>query len=237
MGIESIDFKKLEKEYEHLQAVFSAAHQAKHFSIAIFGSARLPKNSPEFEFVSQLTQTLVEQIPVNIVTGGGPGIMEAANQGAMDAIVKQWDHLKKGNRPKTYGMAIHLPYEEKCNPHIHINRFHKHFTTRLQSFVNLIQGAYIDAGGIGTLLEMSLLWQLKQVNHLPAYFPLIVSPVWKPILEAFYDMTFVQRTNNIPLINSDHMALIQFSNNIEEIVEIFQIAHQKWQSKKPTSVD
>jgi hypothetical protein len=72
---------------------------------------------------------------------------------------------------------------------------------------------------------MSLVWQLKQVNHLPAEFPLIVSPIWKPILESFYDMTFSHRKDSVPLINPDNMELIQFSDDIEEIVEIFYLAH------------
>jgi len=230
LTVELIDLlDEVEKVYEHLQQISSVSHKAANFSIAIFGSARLPNSSQEFEFVSKLTQLLVEQIPVDIVTGGGPGIMEAASQGAMNAIKDHKSHVKVGKKPTIYGMSIRLPYEEKSSPYIHINKFHEHFTTRLQSFVSLIQGAYIDVGGIGTLLEMSLLWQLKQANHLPVEFPLVVSPVWKPMLETFYDMTFSQRKNSIQLINSDNMELIKFSDDIEEIVEIFCLAHQKWQ--------
>jgi predicted Rossmann-fold nucleotide-binding protein len=228
--VELIDLlDEVEKVYEHLQQISSVSHKAENFSVAIFGSARLPKSSPEFEFVSKLTQLLVEQISVDIVTGGGPGIMEAASQGAMNAVRDHRYNVKVGKKPTIYGMSVRLPHEEKSSPYIHINKFHEHFTTRLQSFVSLIQGAYIDAGGIGTLLEMSLLWQLKQVNHLPVEFPLVVSPVWKPMLETFYDMTFSQRKNSIQLINSDNMELIKFSDDIEEIVEIFCLAHQKWQ--------
>jgi hypothetical protein len=222
---------EVEKVYEHLQQISSVSHKAENFSIAIFGSARLPESSQEFEFVSKLTQLLVEQIPVDIVTGGGPGIMEAASQGAMNAVRDHISNVKVSKKPTIYGMSIRLPYEEKSSPYIHINKFHEHFTTRLQSFVSLIQGAYIDAGGIGTLLEMSLLWQLKQANHLPVEFPLVVSPVWKPMLEMFYDITFSQRKNSIQLINSDDMELIKFSDDIEEIVEIFCLAHQKWQDQ------
>jgi len=155
--------------------------------------------------------------------------MEAASQGAMNAVIDQDANVKVGRRPTIYGMSVRLPFEEESSPYIHINKLHEHFTTRLQSFVSLIQGAYVDAGGIGSLLEMSLLWELKQVNHLPAEFPLVVSPIWKPILETFYDMTFSRRKKSIPLINPDNMGLIRFSDDIDEIVEIFYLAHQKWQ--------
>ncbi len=220
---------KVESLYEHLNDISSTSHKAKNFSIAIFGSARLQPNTSEFQFIGALSQAIVETLGVDIVTGGGPGIMEAANQGVMQAVIEQWDHFKKGSRPKSYGMSVHLPYEEESSPYLHVEKCHKHFTTRLQSFVSLTQGAYVSAGGIGTLLELSLIWQLKQVNHLPVDFPLILAPVWKPILEAFYEMTFSQRKNRIPLINSDNMDLIQFSDDIEGIIEIFRLAHQKWQ--------
>jgi predicted Rossmann-fold nucleotide-binding protein len=227
--------EKVERLYEHFIDISSASHQAKNFSIAIFGSARLQPNTPEFQFICDLSQAIVETLGTDIVTGGGPGIMEAANKGLMHAVREQRDNFKKGNIPRSYGIRVLLPFEKEDNPYLQVIKHYKHFTTRLQSFVNLTQGAYVSAGGIGTLLELSLPWQLKQVSHLPVDFPLIVSPVWKPILETFYDMTFSQRENSIPLINPDNMALIQFSDDIEEIVEIFSIAHKKWQETQKSA--
>lgn len=223
---------EVENIYEHLQLVSSVSHKTKKFSIAIFGSARLSDDSPEFKFVSRLTQSLVEEMHVDIVTGGGPGIMEAASQGAMNAIRDRGADVNASKNTTIYGMGVRLPYEEELSPNIHINKFHEHFTTRLQSFVSRIQGAYIDAGGIGTLLELSLLWQLKQVNHLPTDFPLVASPVWKPLLKTFYDMAFSQRKNNTPLISQDNMELIKFSDDLEEIIEIFFRYYQQWQRNR-----
>jgi len=227
IGTEFIDLlDEVEKVYEHLQEVSSVAHQAKNFSIAIFGSARVQSDCPEFTFVSKLTKSIVEKIKVDIVTGGGAGIMEAANKGIVSA--SGTPNLNEETKARSWGIHVQrLDY--KPNPFLHIEKYHKHFTTRLQSFVNLIQGAYTAEGGIGTLLELSLLWQLKQVNHLPADFPIVVAPMWKPILELFSEITFSQRTKGIPLIDSEDMELIQFSDNIEEIVDIFYQAHQKWQ--------
>ncbi|OQW91939.1 MAG: hypothetical protein BWK78_03175 [Thiotrichaceae bacterium IS1] len=218
---------EVEKVYEHLQEVSSAAHQAKHFSIAIFGSARVQSDCPEFRFVSQLTKSIAETMSVDIVTGGGAGIMEAANKGIMS--VCDATHLKEATTVRSWGIHVQR-VDYKPNPFLHLEKYHKHFTTRLQSFVNLIQGAYTAVGGIGTLLELSLLWQLKQVRHLPAEFPLVVASIWKPMLEQFYDITFSQRVEGIPLIDSKDMELIQFSDDVEEIVDIFYQAHQKWKS-------
>jgi predicted Rossmann-fold nucleotide-binding protein len=227
-GTELIDLlDEVEKVYEHLQEVSSAAHQAQHFSIGVFGSARVHSDCPEFTFVSKLTQSIVEKIDVDIVTGGGAGIMEAANKGIM--LASSTPSLKK--KARSWGIHVQR-FDSKPNPFLHVEKYHKHFTTRLQSFVNLIQGAYTAEGGIGTLLELSLLWQLKQIKYLPADFPLVVAPMWKPILEQFHEITFSQRAKGIPLIDAEDMALIQFSDDIEEIVAIFSQAHQKWKINK-----
>jgi predicted Rossmann-fold nucleotide-binding protein len=215
----------IETVYEQLLDVSAKSHKSQRFSIAIFGSARLKEQSPEFQFVSKLTKRLLETIDVDIVTGGGPGIMEAANQGLTQACYP----LDK--RAKNYGLLIQLPFEEDANPYVHIEKKHKHFTTRLQSFVGLIQGAYISVGGIGTLLELALLLQLKQAGHLPANFPIIVDSVlWKPLLEQLYDLTYTQRIDS-PLINDGDIQSIIFSNDIDEIVEIFNSTYTLWKTK------
>lgn len=219
---------EIEDIYEETLEKYAAFHKKQYFSVAFFGSARLPNHSPEFNFVMDLAEALVEKIPVDIVTGGGPGLMEAASEGAMNGILNNWHNLRAGTKPKIYSLSISLPYEEERNPYVHVDKTHKNFTTRLQSFVNLIQGAYIGAGGIGTLLELSLLWQLKQMEHIPKEFPLVVSNVWKPMLEMFFDMTSLQRKHNKTLVNDTDMDLLVFSDNINEIVEIFNDAYHNW---------
>jgi predicted Rossmann-fold nucleotide-binding protein len=215
----------IETVYEQLLEITAVSHKAQRFSIAIFGSARLNGHTPEFQFVSRLTEALVEHIDIDIVTGGGPGIMEAANQGLSKAT-------NKINREvKNYGMKIRLPFEENSNPYLHIEKQHAYFTMRLQSFINLIQGAYISSGGIGTLLELSLLLQLKQVGHLPAHFPIVLDPVvWKPLMEKFNELVVTDRSES-PLIDIDDINLITYSDDIDEIVEIFRRAHAQWKQE------
>jgi hypothetical protein len=222
---------EIEYLYEHIQEISSITHKENSFSIAIFGSARLQKSSPEFKFIVDLTQAIVEKTHADIVTGGGPGIMEAANQGTMQVLDKQWNNSIKNKKPKSYGLRVHLPFEKDGNAYLHVDKLHKYFTTRLQSFVNLIQGAYVSTGGIGSLLELSLLWQLKQVSHLPADFPLVLSSIWKPVIDSFYDITVNQRKETT-LINPNDMNLFQFSDDIDEIVDIFVQAQHKWKDHK-----
>nr|VFJ90777.1 MAG: hypothetical protein BECKLFY1418B_GA0070995_102134 [Candidatus Kentron sp. LFY] len=231
IDIEEAEFIKLltrtEQLYEHAQEISSAAHKKNTFSVAIFGSARLQKSS-EFDFIAELAEAIVKATHADIVTGGGPGLMEAANIGVMHALGNQWDALIKDKKPRSYGLRVDLPFEKEGNPYLHVDKFHKLFTTRLQSFVSLIQGAYISAGGIGTLLELSLLWQLKQAEHLPADFPLVVSPVWQPVIDSFLNITLYQRKKTTPLIDGTDIDLLHFSDDIEEIVDIFLQAKDTW---------
>lgn len=227
-SIEMLD--KVEKLYESFTEISASSHKKDNFNIAIFGSARLQSNTPEFQFIFNLSQAIVKKLGVSIVTGGGPGIMEAANQGAMQAILEAGDNLNVGKKPQNVGIRVHLPFEKKGNPYLHVEKVYKHFTTRLQSFVSLIQGAYIGPGGIGTLLELSLLMQMRQTNHLDSYFPIVATPkFWKPVLETFYDVSYQQMDKTHKLIGANDMGCVTFSDDIEEIVSLFEIAFQKWQ--------
>jgi predicted Rossmann-fold nucleotide-binding protein len=110
----------------------------------------------------------------DIVTGGGPGLMEAANKGAQDGQVSA--------EMQSIGIRVHLPFEQGANPFVEQTYEHQTFFTRLHQFV-LMSDAYVVApGGIGTLLEATMIWQLLQVRHLDA--PLVfVGPMWRGLLD------------------------------------------------------
>jgi predicted Rossmann-fold nucleotide-binding protein len=109
----------------------------------------------------------------DIVTGGGPGLMEAANLGASDAQHEGTENI---------GIRVHLPFEQSVNAFVEQAFEHGTFFTRLHQFV-LMSDAYVVApGGIGTLLETAMIWQLLQVRQLDA--PLVlVGPMWKGLVE------------------------------------------------------
>lgn len=161
--------------------------------------------------------------------------MEAANLGIMHALSEQWDDFPKGARPKSYGIRVES-FEEEGNAHLHVDKSYEFFTTRLQSFISLIQGAYIGGGGVGSLLELSFLWQLKQVNHLLIDFPLIASLAWKPVIDSFEEMAIYGRDGLAPLMDDNDKDLLYFSDNVEEIVEIFHQAKSKWDRRRKLDV-
>lgn len=227
-----IELENARKQYEEARKN-SLRHQlARHYRVAIFGSARLKKESEEFIFISDLSKALVEARDVDIVTGGGPGIMEAAHFGARLAIEEASRNGKK-LRSKNYGLTIDLPSKEPPNGHLHYERRHPEFSTRLQEFLDRSQGAYNAPGGIGTLLEQILLVQTRQVSHMEAGFEIVASNFWKPIFDALNDEMYHKRVANgrTPLISEQDLNLIRFTDNIPDIVDIFSNSYDNWWDK------
>jgi uncharacterized protein (TIGR00730 family) len=125
------------------------------FRVCIFGSARISDRHPTYKEVYRLARSLAK-LGVGIVTGGGPGLMEAANRGVRDA---------RNETSKSYGLPIDIPsLAEVPNPHLDIKSQHKRFSSRLDEFIRLTHAVIVAPGGIGTLLELMYVWQLLQVG-------------------------------------------------------------------------
>ena len=125
------------------------------FSVAIFGSARIKETENLYREVFDLAY----QIGANhmtVVTGGGPGLMEAGNSGH-----------KAGSSAevKTTGLTINLPWENEGNPHLDIKKEFNKFSRRLDAFMEISNVMVVMPGGIGTALELFYSWQLLQVGH------------------------------------------------------------------------
>src|SRR5215831_10157345 len=125
------------------------------YRVTIFGSARLKPATPAYNAVKNLAAELTK-MGCDIVTGGGPGLMQAANEGA---------HSARG-RVKSTGIRVTLPFEQESNAFVTEAFEHRTFFTRLHQFVLSSDAFIVAPGGIGTVLELMLIWQLLQVNHL-----------------------------------------------------------------------
>jgi hypothetical protein len=125
--------------------------------ITIFGSARIPESDPIYAAARE-TGRLLGEAGFAVITGGGPGIMEAANRGARDAGVV------------SVGLNIELPFEQEMNPYIDLPlRFH-YFFTRKVMFVRYACAFVVMPGGFGTLdetFEALTLIQTERVEHFP----------------------------------------------------------------------
>ncbi|GGY89980.1 LOG family protein [Streptomyces poonensis] len=126
-------------------------------AISVFGSARTPRTSPEYEAGVALGRGLVEA-GFAVITGGGPGAMEAANKGACDA------------HGVSVGLGIELPFEQGLNQYVDIGLNFRYFFVRKMMFVKYAQGFVVLPGGLGTLdelFEALTLVQTQKVTRFP----------------------------------------------------------------------
>jgi hypothetical protein len=145
-----------------------------NYRVTIFGSARIKSGTPAYESVKQLAAELTS-IGCDIITGGGPGLMQAANEGA---------HSVDPDAPRrSTGIRIELPFEQEVNPFVGQVYEHRTFFTRLHHFMIVSNAFIVVPGGIGTLLELSMVWQLLQVRKLYNTPLILIGKMWPDLVE------------------------------------------------------
>jgi uncharacterized protein (TIGR00730 family) len=145
-----------------------------NYRVTIFGSARLQPGSVAYEGVKKLAAELTG-MGCDILTGGGPGLMQAANEGAHSIDPK--------GVGRSIGINIELPFEQTVNPFVTQAFEHRTFFSRLHHFMIASDAFIVTPGGIGSLLEMSLAWQLLQVRHLYNVPLILVGKMWVGLVE------------------------------------------------------
>lgn len=180
-------------------------------AVSIFGSSRSKPQDPDYKLGEEIAYEL-SQAGFSIVTGGGPGIMEACNKGA-----------KKG-QSKSIGLNINLPHEEKPNKYQDISVSFRHFFIRKVMFVKFASAYIVLPGGFGTLDELAEILTLIQTNK-SRQIPIILvnKPFWSGLIDWLKNS--LAKTNKID--NSD-LDLIKLIDNPKEIVqEIVSFYQQK----------
>jgi len=150
---------------------FEAVARIDRPAVTVFGSARIPDDDPTYAEAREVGRLLAEA-GFAVVTGGGPGVMEAANRGARDA------------GGLSVGFNIELPHEQFANRYLDISLTFKHFYARKTMFVKAAEGFVIFPGGFGTLdelFESLTLIQTGKVLHFPVV--LFDSAYWQPLLD------------------------------------------------------
>lgn len=145
-----------------------------NYRVTIFGSARIKPGTPAYEAVKQLAAELT-MMGCDIISGGGPGLMQAANEGAASA-----DPSSPG---RSIGIRVELPFEQEVNPFVGQAYEHRTFFSRLHHFMIASDAFVVVPGGIGTLLEMSLAWQLLQVSKLYNNPLILVGKMWGELVD------------------------------------------------------
>ena len=181
--------------------------------VSIFGSARLPRNSPYYLLAEEIAKKITD-LGFGIITGGGPGIMEAANKGA------------KENGGKSIGLNIELPFEQSFNPYIdkqYSIEFDYFFVRKLMC-VKYAQGFIIMPGGIGTLDELFEALTLIQ-THKIGRFPIILvgSEFWKGLLDWMKNTLLEMK-----LISEDNFSLFRVVDTADEAISHIKAFYDKY---------
>jgi uncharacterized protein (TIGR00730 family) len=172
-------------------------------AVSLFGSARVPESDPEYELTRTVARRLGEA-GLAIITGGGPGLMEAANRGARDAGVT------------SVGLRIELPFEQGLNRYVDVPLSFDYFFTRKLVFVRYASGFVVFPGGFGTLDELFdalTLIQTGRVRNFPVV--LVGSGYWGGLHEWVRE-----RVAGEGKIDPEDADLLRISDDPEEVVEI-----------------
>ena len=192
--------------------------RVEHYRVSIFGSSRIRRGDPIYEEVKKLTYELAK-MGIDIVTGGGPGLMEAANAGAMEGQVD--------SHARSFGLAIHLPTEESANPFVNKVFRHRTFFSRLHHFVRLSSAFIVSPGGIGTALELFMVWQLLQVKHMREHPLILVGTMWNGLLE-WTRGTMVERG----LASPPDLEIVRIVASSEEAIPIVAESYEHFKQEK-----
>ncbi|GGH43693.1 hypothetical protein IA57_10725 [Mangrovimonas yunxiaonensis] len=181
--------------------------------VSIFGSARTKPNQEYYKLTEEIAQKIVNQ-GYGVITGGGPGIMEAGNKGA---------HIAGGT---SVGLNIDLPFEQHDNPYIDSDKSldFDYFFVRKVMFVKYSQGFVVMPGGFGTLdelFEAITLIQTKKVEKFPVI--LVGSEFWGGLLE-WVKTTLVAAKN----ISPEDMDLIHLVDTPDEVIHILDEFYTKY---------
>ena len=184
----------------------------KHFRVAIFGSARIEKDDSVFNEVYSLTR-LISEAGMDIVTGGGPGLMDAASAG---------HHFgRKDKKAHSVGLRIKLPKEEFEASHLDIKKEFNLFSNRLESFMRLSQAVVVAPGGVGTMLELFYTWQLLQVKKITGVPIILFGDMWIDLVRWIKKWQLESK-----LISPEDLDLLFIAKNYREAFEIISEAHE-----------
>ncbi len=175
------------------------------YRVTIFGSARAKPGTIAYEETKRVSKALAE-MGCDIITGGGPGLMQAANEG-----------VDLSGDAKSMGIRVDLPFEQEVNPFVGLAFEHRTFFTRLHHFVLASDAFIVAPGGVGTVLETMLIWQLLQVNHLEKTPLILVGKMWLGLVEWVREAMLSFET---PLINAEDADIPVCVANSEEAIAI-----------------
>ncbi len=176
-------------------------------AISVFGSARVQRDTPEYEFACKVGAGLA-RAGYAVITGGGPGIMEAANKGAVDA------------GGVSVGLGIELPFEQGLNPWVDIGVNFRYFFARKTMFVKYARGFIVLPGGFGTMDELFEAMTLVQTQKVTA-FPIVLvdSAYWGGLLDWMRERMVADGK-----ASEQDLQLLQVVDGVDEAIAAVRLA-------------
>lgn len=186
--------------------------------VSVFGSARTKSDNPHYLEAEKFGRLIVEA-GFGVITGGGPGIMEAANKGAVDA------------EGLSVGVGIELPFEASMNEYVKVGVENRYFFTRKVMFLKYSQAFVVFPGGLGTLDELFETLTLAQTGHAPD-FPVILvgKKYWSGLVDWMQNTLW---TNGA--IKQSDFDLFRVVDTAEEAVEKITEYHNKYRKENETN--
>lgn len=178
--------------------------------VSIFGSARTPTDDPDYDRARALAAALGRE-GFAIITGGGPGIMEAANRGARDVGAH------------SVGLNIELPFEQHLNPYLDTSLQFDHFFARKVMFVRYASAFVVLPGGFGTmdeLFEALTLIQTAKIRNFPVF--LVGRSFWGGLHQWVADQMMATGK-----VTSDELALLRVTDDLDEVVQTIDAAYDR----------
>jgi uncharacterized protein (TIGR00730 family) len=186
---------------QEFRAGFEAVDRIDRPAVTIFGSARVPQDHPAC-VSARATAARFAEAGWAVVTGGGPGVMEAANHGAKEA------------GGLSVGFNIELPHEQRSNPYLDLSMTFRHFYARKTMFVKAAEGFVVFPGGFGTadeLFEALTLIQTGKVLHFPVV--LFNSDYWAELLTWIRNELLADQ-----MISPEDLDLLYVTDDVDEAI-------------------
>jgi uncharacterized protein (TIGR00730 family) len=199
--VEAEDDVRLQRIHDEVERGFDALRDVEN-GVSVFGSARVPAGHRWYELGREVGACLARH-GFTVITGGGPGLMEAANRGAQEG------------GGLSVGLNIQLPHEQRLNPYVDRGLEFHYFFARKLMFVRYARAFVILPGGFGTLDEMTeslTLMQTDRVRHFPTI--LVGREFWAPLLTWFDD-----RLEDDGLISPEDKELLLAVDTPEEVCD------------------
>lgn len=192
------------------------------FRVAIFGSARIKKGDKVYKQVHDLAK-LIGLRGYDIITGGGPGLMQAANEGHAAG--------DKQNIAESIGLTIQLPHEQFTNEFVEFRKHFKRFAERLETFALLANVFVVTTGGIGTMLELFYMWQLVQVKDIPFKPIILVGEMWQHLI--YWVIDYALHDNLISSQDFNYIYIVKNNEEAIKLIDKFNKQFKKYQACSP----